>query len=179
MFEAVGSLGGLDIQLAFFRGTPPRAECKASHWVSTPADRIMRGVSCVPGETQIGRVLSHAIREAGQAKVGALILIGDAIEEPIDTLCQRAGELRTRGTPIFAFFEASGYSTHQNALAGFQQIAAASGGACLPFDLASADRLKELLGAVAVFVAGGRPALEAHAKKIGGPVLMLTHQLAR
>src|SRR5262249_41432104 len=62
MFEATAGLGGLEIQLVFYRGF---AECKASRWVTTAAElhRIMRGVSCIGGETQIERVLSHAIRE--------------------------------------------------------------------------------------------------------------------
>ncbi len=61
--------------------------------------------------------------------------------------------------------------------AAFQQIANLSRGAYLRFDLASADRLKELLGAVAVYAAGGYRALAAYGEKKGGEVLRLTSQL--
>src|SRR5579864_6202744 len=66
MFEATAALGGLDVQLMFYRGF---AECKASRWLGSAAElhRAMRAVSCVGGETQIGRVLSHALKE-GRAR---------------------------------------------------------------------------------------------------------------
>src|SRR5271163_4278467 len=62
MFEATAALGGLEIQLVFYRGF---SECKSSKWMTTAADlhRVMRSVFCVGGETQIERVLSHAMRE--------------------------------------------------------------------------------------------------------------------
>ena len=63
------------------------------------------------------------------------------------------------------------------AAAAFKQIASLSRGAYLSFDLASADRLKELLGAVAVYAAGGYRALTAYGEKKGGEVLRLTSQL--
>ena len=40
-----------------------------------------------------------------------------------------------------------------------------------------ADVLRELLAAVAVYAAGGRAALEDKAKRDGGAVLKLTHQM--
>ena len=63
MFEATAALGGLDVQLVFYRGF---GECKASRWLGAAADlhHAMQGVSCAGGETQIVRVLSHALKEA-------------------------------------------------------------------------------------------------------------------
>jgi hypothetical protein len=43
--------------------------------------------------------------------------------------------------------------------------------------LASADRLKELLGAIAVYAAGGHRALADYSKNKSGEVLRLTAQL--
>ena len=57
--------------------------------------------------------------------------------------------------------------------------AALSNGAYVPFDLTSAERLRVLLGAVAVYVTGGYAALESYAAKQGGEVLRLSHQLRR
>ena len=50
-------------------------------------------------------------------------------------------------------------------------------GAYLRFNLASADRLKDLLAAVAVYAAGGYRALSDYSGKKGGEVLRLTSQL--
>lgn len=172
MFEATAGLGGLEIQLVFYRGF---AECKASHWVTSAAElhRIMRSVRCVGGETQIERVLSHAIRETGRRRVGALVFVGDAIEEKVDRLCRLAGELGLLGVPIFLFHE----GRDPSAAAAFKQMASLSRGAYMSFDLASAGRLKELLAAVAVYAAGGYRALAAYGAGKGGEVLQLTSQL--
>lgn len=172
MFEATAALGGLDVKLVYYRGFN---ECKASRWMTNAADlhRVMRSVSCVGGETQIERVLAHALSETKKQRVGALVFVGDAMEENIDRLCQLAGELGLNGVPIFLFHEGD------NPTAGraFQQMTRLSRGAYLRFDLASADRLKDLLGAVAVYAAGGYRALTAYGDRKGGEVLRLTAQL--
>ena len=54
-----------------------------------------------------------------------------------------------------------------------------SKGAHLRFDLSSVQRLKDLLGMVAVYATGNRVALENYAAKKGGEVLRLTAQLNR
>jgi hypothetical protein len=172
MFEATASLGGLDVKLVYYRGF---SECKASRWMTNAAElhRVMRAVSCVGGETQIERVLAHALGETKKQRVGALVFVGDAMEENVDRLCRLAGELGLNGVPIFLFHEGS------NPIAGraFQQMARLSHGAYLRFDAGSAERLKDLLGAIAVYAAGGYRALADYGAKKGGEVLRLTTQL--
>jgi hypothetical protein len=172
MFEATAALGGLDVKLVYYRGF---TECKASRWMTTAADlhRVMRAVSCIGGETQIERVLAHALAENQKQRVNALVFVGDAMEENVDRLCQLAGELGLKGVPVFLFHEGG----DPVAAAAFQQMAKLSRGAYLRFDLASADRLKDLLGAVAVYAAGGYRALSAYGERKGGEVLRLTSQL--
>ena len=173
MFEATAAIGGLDCQLVYYRGFN---ECKASRWLTSAAElrRVMRSVSCVGGVTQIERVLDHAIRETSRAKVGALVFIGDAIEETVDRLCRLAGKLGSLGVPIFLFHEGD----NPDAAAAFRQMAIVSHGACLAFDLAGIARLKELLGAVAVYAAGGHAALAAHSNAHkSDAVLRLTAEL--
>ena len=62
MFRAVKEVGGLDVQLLYFRGF---GECRASRWVGDPdaLARLMRQVHCEGGHTQIRKVLSHARQE--------------------------------------------------------------------------------------------------------------------
>jgi hypothetical protein len=172
MFEATAALGGLDVKLVYYRGFN---ECKASRWLRDAGElhRVMRQVSCAGGETQIERVLAHALSETRKERVGALIFVGDAMEEKVDRLCRLAGELGLNGVPVFLFHEGG----DPVAAAAFQQIARLSRGAYLRFDAASADRLKDLLGAVAVYAAGGRRALADYGARKGGEVLRLTAQL--
>ena len=139
MFEATAGIGGLEIQLVYYRGF---SECKSSRGVTTPGElhQLMRRVHCVGGHTQIGRVLDHTIRETQARKVDALVFVGDAMEEDADRLCHLAGELGRVGTPIFMFHEGH----DPTAGAAFKQIASLSGGAYAAFDSASAERLKIL-----------------------------------
>ena len=78
-------------------------------------------------------------------------------------------------TPVFAFHEGH----DPTAARGFAQIAELSGGACCPFDAGSAQQLRELLGAVATFAAGGREALDRYARLNQGASRLLTDQLSR
>ena len=172
MFKETAALGGLDIQLLFFRGF---GECRASGWVSNANDllRRMTSVRCLAGHTQIRKVLRHALKESKAQKVGALVYVGDAMEEDIDDLGQAAGELGLLGTPCFMFHEG------QDPVAGnaFQQIARLTGGAYCAFDAHSAQQLRDLLSAVAVYAAGGRKALADYSERKGGVVRRLTHQV--
>jgi hypothetical protein len=172
MFEATAALGGLELQLVFYRGFN---ECKASRWLSRADElhRAMSRVACIGGQTQIERVLGHAINEAKARRVNALVFVGDAMEENVDALAQAAGELKLLGVPVFVFHEGG----DPVAAAAFKEIARISGGAYCPFDAASAELLKELLAAVAVYAAGGRRALEAYGRQRGGAVLMIARQL--
>ena len=174
MFQAAGEVGGLDVQLIYFRGF---SECRASRWVSDTrklAD-LMTRIDCRGGHTQIEKVLRHARKENEKARVQALVYVGDAMEENVDTLCAMAGELGLIKVPVFAFQEG------HDPIAGraFQEIARLSGGAYCAFDPGSAAQLRELLNAVAVYAAGGRKALANHSSGRGTRGKMLLEQLSK
>ena len=172
MFQESATLGGLEIQLAFYRGF---GEFKATSWAADPDTllRQMAGVYCLAGESQIRKVLRHAVAETKKRKVDALVFIGDCVEEDVDKLGAIAGELGILGTPAFLFQEGS----DPIAEFAFRQIAKITNGAYCHFDSASAQTLRELLRAVAVFAAGGRKALENLASNKGGAVLQIVHQV--
>lgn len=173
MFKAVKAVGGLDVQLVYFRGYN---ECQASKWVGDPdaLARLMRQVSCAGGFTQISKVLSHARRESAAAKVNALVYVGDAMEEDVDRLAGLAGELGMIGTPVFLFQEGRDEKVER----AFREIARLSRGAYAPFDAGSARQLRELLTAVAVYAAGGRKALKNFSEETkSGGALRLLEQL--
>ena len=56
MFQEAASVGGLEIQMAYYRGF---GEFKASEWVADPAQvvRQMTRVFCLGGQTQIAKIL--------------------------------------------------------------------------------------------------------------------------
>jgi hypothetical protein len=154
MFSATRDLGGLAVQLAYWRG---HMEFAATPFLTDTAElaRRMSGVQVLGGQTQLLRCLEHALTETKREKVNALVLVGDALEEALDPICHIAGQLALHGTPVFCFQEGS----DRAAEVGFRQIAKVSGGAWAPFDAESAEALRALLRAVAIFAAGGRAAL--------------------
>jgi len=170
MFDQAAVLGGLEIQLFYYRG---QMEYLASPWLHSSQElkQSMREVYCVGGMTQIGQVLRHALRETKRRKVNALVFVGDCVEESAERLYQQAGELGMHAVPLFLFQE--GYEPTAEKV--FRKMAQLTGGAYCPFNAGSAHQLAELLSAVAVYAAGGRSALE----NFGGAAPKLLQQLKK
>jgi len=156
MFQAVATNQRLGVQLCFYRGF---RELKASRFFDNAADlqASMQKVRCQGGHTQIHRFLKHALRTHHQSPIKAVIFVGDAIEESVDDLCAEAGNFGLRAVPLFLFHEGGDPGVSR----AFQTMARLSGGAYLPFNLASPDELKQLLAGVAAYATGGHRALKA------------------
>ena len=171
MFLETEALGGLDVQLCYYRGF---REFHVTQWLGSSADLLaqMTDVRCSGGMTQIERVLKHSAGESRQKKVNALVFVGDCMEEDIDRLCHLAGELGIIGVPAFMFHEGDDAAAERT----FREIARLSGGAYCRFDASSAQQLRDLLSAVAVYAAGGRNALEDFGQRQGGIARRLTRQ---
>ena len=169
MFMQAKKAGGLAVQLVYFRGFN---ECRASRWVADPETlaKLMTKVECRGGNTQIGKVLSHLKSEVKIAKINAVIFVGDACEEGIDGLCQKAGEIGLSGIPMFMFQE----GTDATAETAFREVAKLTHGAYFKLDNSSPQVLAELLGAVAAYASGGKHALES---KGGSTARALLQQL--
>lgn len=169
MFETVAKTGGLDVQLLYFRGF---GECKASKWVSqTDAlARLMVGLKCLGGQTQISKVFAHARTEHAKRPINAVIYVGDAIEEDIDKLAHKAGEMGMLGCPFFIFQEGRDARVEQ----AFRQFARLSKGAYARFDANAPGQLADLLRAVAAYASGGRDALSLQKST---PARLLLEQL--
>lgn len=154
MFLAASG-NSLAIQLAYYRGFN---EFEASPWLTRGEELLahMESVRCAGGPTQILRLLQHYLAiSTATTPVRALVFVGDAVEEPTTQIADLAGRCRLRKQPIFAFQE--GADPH--CARTFEHMAKLSGGAYARFDQSSAGRLRDLLGAVARFAAGGRRAL--------------------
>jgi hypothetical protein len=149
MFETVANVGGLDVQLIYFRGW---GECKASKWVSDARQlrSIMTGLMCKSGHTQIRRVLDHVRRENQREPVNAVVFVGDACEETPADLYDSCPDI-----PLFMFQENEDEAVRDV----FAQIAKLTKGAHVAFNSNSVVTLAELLKAVATFATGGVEAL--------------------
>jgi len=154
MFQEAAAIGGLDIQLVYYRGL---SECRASPFLSEAGQlrRLMERIDCRGGHTQIRRILAHARRETDGKKAQALVFVGDAMEESLDDLCAAAGELGMLGVPAFMFQEGYDPVAEQ----AFREIARLTRGAYCRFDVGAAHQLRELLRAAAAYAAGGMKAL--------------------
>jgi len=154
MFREAAAVGGLDIQLVYYRGF---AECRASPWIAEPGrlGELMSRIDCRGGHTQIAKVLAHARRENDRGRIGALVFVGDAMEESLDDLCAGAGELGLRNVPAFMFQEGYDPVCEQ----AFREVARLTRGAYCRFAPGAAHELAELLRAAAAYAAGGMKAL--------------------
>jgi hypothetical protein len=172
MFGEAASIGGLDVQLIYYRGL---SECRASRFVSDARvlGGLMEKIDCRGGHTQIGRVLAHARRETQARRVQALVFVGDAMEESIDDLCASAGELGLLGVPAFMFQEGSDPIAER----AFREIARLTRGAYCRFDPGAAHQLGELLRAAAAYAAGGIKALSDLSARRGAGAQKLLAQM--
>ena len=172
MFMATHNLGGLAVQLSYYRGFN---DFHASPWLQDESTllRQMSGVECLGGYTQIRRLLEHAQTEHRKQPVKALVFIGDACEENPDALIGKAGELGIENLPLFMFQE----GTTPQVESIFKQMARVSGGAWARFDHGSASELAKLLGAVARYAAAGREGLLEYGASGNAGVKLLLEQL--
>ena len=168
MFREAASLGRLDIRLVYYRG---HGECRATGWISDSAKlaALMSKIDCRGGNTQIGKLLTEVRREAVASGVRAVVFVGDAMEEKVDELCTKAGELGMLKVPMFIFQEGHDAVAEQ----AFREIARLSGGAWCRFDPGAAAQLRELLRAAAAYAAGGREALLRLSKTASGAAKLI------
>jgi hypothetical protein len=172
MFEETRALGGLEVQLCFYRGYQ---EFSASPWVSDPGALATRmaAVRCAAGYTQVVRLVEHAVEQTRQRRLSALVFVGDCMEEKLEDLLAAAGRLALAGVPAFLFHEGFDPSADR----AFREVARLTRGAYCRFDAASARQLRELLAAVAVYASGGRTALDQLADRQGGLARLLSQQI--
>jgi hypothetical protein len=171
MFEAIPKDSALQVQLLYFRGL---GECRASKWVldASAVARLMTGIDCRGGHTQIGKVFAHARAEHAKRRINAVVYVGDAIEENVDELAEKAGQLGLLNCPIFVFQE----GRDSRVEAAFRDFARLTKGAYARFDASAPQELAALLKAVAAFASGGRELLKLQGS---GPAQALLAQLPR
>ncbi|WP_332700251.1 VWA domain-containing protein [Devosia sp.] len=155
MFRAIPKASALQVQLLYFRGF---GECRASKWVvnADALAKLMTGIACQGGNTQISKVFAHARTEHAKRRVNAVVYVGDAIEENVDDLAEKAGQLGLLGCPMFVFQEGRDMRVE----AAFREFARLTKGAYARFDASAPQELAALLKAVAAYASGGRDLLK-------------------
>ncbi|MEW6254504.1 MAG: VWA domain-containing protein [Pseudomonadota bacterium] len=166
MFAAATRFGGLEVQLVYYRGAQ---ECRASRWIADGPElgRLMGKITCEGGATQIRRVLAHLRQESERARLKAAVFVGDAVEEPVDSLYAAAGALGVLGLKLFIFQEGQNPGVERV----FREMARLTGGAWCRFAPGAGAELAALLRAAASFAAGGRTALAS--SREGGAARLL------
>ena len=187
--------------LGLFEAKPRRAGSAVAGDAAEPDRGVVEvklpdaEIEAVAGSEQVrryqeryGRVLVTNLREFLLVAPGAdgapafgerFRLAGDPAEfdellaHPRRAAGRLAGELGILGVPTFVFQEGD----EPIAARAFRQIARLTGGAHCRFDSSSADQLRDLLSAVAVFAAGGRKALESFGERTGGEALLIARQV--
>ncbi|WP_240229283.1 VWA domain-containing protein [Devosia lacusdianchii] len=155
MFKAIPKASALQVQLLYFRGF---GECRASKWVvdAGALAKLMTGIDCRGGNTQISKVFAHARAEHAKRRINAVVFVGDAIEENVDELADKAGQLGLLGCPLFIFQE----GRDSRVEAAFREFARLTKGAYARFDASAPQELAALLKAVAAYASGGKDLLK-------------------
>ena len=130
------------------------------------------GIECQAGGTQLVEVLTRS-RDAGDVRV--VVYIGDVFEESADEAAAVADSLRLRGCRVVILHDCDQAPAYDPNVEVFQDIARRTGGAVLPFDAGSKDKLREILKAVATLAVGGVKLLQERRKTLPGAALLLQH----
>ena len=170
MFEAAASLGGLDVQLVYFRGLN---ECRASNFVSGGQGlaQLMSRIDVRGGSTQIRRVLAHARNEARSARRSER---WSSSATPWRRTRTRSPLSRANSRSWREGVHVPGGARSGGAKRTFSEIARLTGGAYSAFDAGASARLAALLRAAAAYAAGGHAALVREAADDAAARLLLS-----
>lgn len=128
------------------------------------------GVRCQGGYTRLLDILDHP----AALKADLVLYIGDMFEESALRASKIADKLAKCGTRVIILQE----GVDPNAREVFADIAERTGGALLPFDISSFDRIgKELVELIAVLAVEGVEAVEAKAATMPAATSLLLQNL--
>ena len=160
--------GELDVALAVHGGNKVHT---FTPFVADATDLRRRAakVRCRAGYTRLLDILSRTLNE----RAGIVVYIGDVFEESPRKALHLANRLKLAGTRVIILREASALDLDDGEV--FRSIAEITGGAVLPFDHSSLERLGELLEAVALLAVGGVELVEEKRPVMPAAELLLEH----
>ena len=155
MFREAAAIGGLDVQLVYYRGI---AECRASR-LGVAGERLARAdgraSTAAAATPRSARCSPMRAPRPSAARCRRWCLSATPWRRRSTTCAGPAGELGLLGVPAFMFQEGYDAIAEQ----AFREIARLTKGAYCRFDPGAAQQLGELLRAVAAYAAGGMKAL--------------------
>jgi hypothetical protein len=129
---------------------------------------IAAQVRCKAGQTRLIDILHRVLRIE---RVRVVVYIGDVFEESKSMARRLAKALGQKGTRVIILHDGSPYDSEHREV--FEDIAARTEGAVLPFDASALDKLAELLQAVSVLAVGGPEMLEEKQASMPAAPLLL------
>jgi hypothetical protein len=166
LFAAVP--GELDVCLAVHGGnkvhtfTPFVAD-------ATELRKLAARVRCRAGYTRLLDILARSLKTGASV----VVYIGDVFEESDRKALHLAGLLKRNKTRVIILHDLAARDFDGGEV--FRAIAEITGGAVLPFDPSSLERLGELLEAVAVLAVGGVALVEEKRPSMPAAGLLLEH----
>jgi len=162
--------GELDVALAVHGGSRLHTFTEFTADANALRDRAA-SVTCQAGQTQLLPILAASLKRPG---VRVVVYTGDVFEESLARGRKLADALGRQGTKFIVLHDTSDWSARRDAEI-FLDLARRTGGCVLPFDITAPGKLRELLGAIAVFAVGGTALLEKKRKEVPGAIMLLEH----
>ena len=161
-------VGPVNIKLGYFAREDAANEVRpyvSTRWVDNADDMLdlidRARDHCVCGcFVTVGDILEHALQEARDEAIQAIVIIGDRFHGELANVIACAKQLRALGTRLFVFQQGIGADTE----CAFKRLTEATDGAFFQFNPhveRIAQRLPRVLEAIAHYAIGGLPALEA------------------
>jgi hypothetical protein len=175
----------LILKFAYFTAEDARniRPCVTTNWITNRHD--MRDMldraeaECICGcYVHVDDILAHVLREAQQAPVQTVILIGDNFSGDVEEAQTLAKKLRALGTRVFVL---QPRHWHQRASRKLKMLAETTGGAFFDYDPELepiTERLPTILEMLAHYTVGGTEALEQQASDSEAAVLLLEQMTA-
>jgi hypothetical protein len=162
--------GELDVALAVHGGSRLHTFTDFTADANALRDRAA-SVACRAGQTQLLPILATSLKRPG---VRVVTYIGDVYEESLARGRKLADALGREGIKLIVLHDTSDWSARRDAET-FLDLARRTGGCVLPFDVTAPGKLRDLLGAIAVFAVGGAELLEEKRGHLPGAVMLLEH----
>jgi hypothetical protein len=162
--------GELDVALAVHGGSRLHTFTEFTSDSNALRDRAA-SVTCRAGQTQMLPILAASLKRPG---IRVVVYTGDVFEESLARGRKLADTLGQQGIKLFVLHDTSDWSARRDAEI-FLDLARRTGGCVLPFDMTAPGKLRELLGAIAVFAVGGTALLEKKRQEVPGAMILLEH----
>ena len=162
--------GELDVALAVHGGGRVHTFSAFTNDAATLRDRTA-GITCFAGLTRLLPILAASLKRPA---VRVVVYVGDVFEENVPRGRQIADAMGVAGIKLIVLHDTADAGARRD-VEMFWDLAKRTGGCVLPFDASAPGKLRDLLGAVAVYAVGGEKLLRERRQSLPGAVALLEH----